>query len=401
MTDGDIQTTNSAAPATLRIIIESTPCVHCKIPNRSSGAFLIGRLQIVVEEPSEAASLGVAKAQEEPLIIHQMEMRLVYEQTANKGTEKGCKTCNTQRHDISSWGFLTERLHLQSGVHDFPFTYELPGHLPTTTTRPLGAGRYMLVATTRTAKGKEFEPLSHQIHLPRSMLPGNEKASVRFFPPTELAAYVVLPSTVHPTGGFNVQMFLTGVVDFSKPVQTRWRLRNLMWKIEEHQTLVSTASAKQVNRLSDVSGVAGEFSKTRTVCQGEKKKWWRSIYDIPGGEITFVFAASMGSESETICDTFPGVNHDDPPHTTQVRHTLVTELTVVEEYTSNTILRRTRLTGAVRVLRMHFNLIVTGMRGRGMSWDKERPPVYEDVSEAPPLYMDERSVNLKPTAPGF
>ena len=43
-------------------------------------------------------------------------------------------------------------------------------------------------------------------------------------------------------------------------------------------------------------------------------------------------------------------------------------------------------TGAARVLRMQFKLVVTTRAGMGISWDEEMPPMYEDVPSSPPGY---------------
>jgi len=43
-------------------------------------------------------------------------------------------------------------------------------------------------------------------------------------------------------------------------------------------------------------------------------------------------------------------------------------------------------TGAARVLRMQFHLLVTERSGLGISWDEEIPPVYENIPASPPSY---------------
>ncbi|CCD23014.1 Ldb19p NDAI_0A08610 [Naumovozyma dairenensis CBS 421] len=54
-------------------------------------------------------------------------------------------------------------------------------------------------------------------------------------------------------------------------------------------------------------------------------------------------------------------------------------------------------TGAARVLRMQFRLLVTERSGLGISWDEEVPPIYQDVrSNGPPTY-DETVVRESPT----
>lgn len=45
-------------------------------------------------------------------------------------------------------------------------------------------------------------------------------------------------------------------------------------------------------------------------------------------------------------------------------------------------------TGAARVLRMQFSLVMTERSGLGIAWDDEVPPVYADVPLSPPEYQN-------------
>lgn len=57
-------------------------------------------------------------------------------------------------------------------------------------------------------------------------------------------------------------------------------------------------------------------------------------------------------------------------------------------------------TGAARVLRMQFRLIVTERSGLGISWDEEVPPIYQDIKLlSPPSY--ERSIIRSATDPSL
>lgn len=51
-------------------------------------------------------------------------------------------------------------------------------------------------------------------------------------------------------------------------------------------------------------------------------------------------------------------------------------------------------TGVGRILRMHFNDILTERRGIGISWDNEAPPIYQDVPPSPPSYSEELSASI-------
>jgi hypothetical protein len=73
---------------------------------------------------------------------------------------------------------------------------------------------------------------------------------------------------------------------------------------------------------------------------------------------------------------------------TEVSHVLIVEMIVTEEHTPIGRPKQATPTGIARVLRMHFNVIVTERAGLGISWDEEQPPLYEDVPLSPPNYQN-------------
>ena len=70
----------------------------------------------------------------------------------------------------------------------------------------------------------------------------------------------------------------------------------------------------------------------------------------------------------------------------EVKHNLVIELIVCEEFCPNKNKALITPTGAARILRMQFNLVVSERAGMGISWDEETPPMYENVPDSPPGY---------------
>ncbi|KAI5309789.1 hypothetical protein KEM55_002411 [Ascosphaera atra] len=349
------------------------------------------------------------------LTLSNMRLRLVYTATTKKPVCKDCPDCSMRTEDLGRWEFLTEPIHLKPGAHDFPFSYLLPGHLPATTMGSLGTVEYSLRATASTSAGEHLPPLHMPLRISRAVLPGNDKTSVRIFPPTNLTGKVVLPSVVHPIGTFPVQMTLSGVVDSHETTQTRWRLRRLIWRIEEHQKLVSTACHRHTHKLSGEAAIAAggpSHHETRIVGHGEEKAGWKTDFSTAGGEIYFEFDASLRPGCEPLCDIFPLLKEDGTtpmnPGALEVRHNLVIELIVAEEFVSLAApggpgaAKNCTPTGAARVLRMLFHLNVTERSGLGISWDEEMPPVYADVPPSPPTYAheveDEAQVGL--TGPG-
>jgi len=111
------------------------------------------------------------------------------------------------------------------------------------------------------------------------------------------------------------------------------------------------------------------------------KTGWKSDFDTIGGEINLEFEASLATRSNhrATCDV-------DSNTGIEVKHNLVLELIVAEEFCPNKNTQLTTPTGAARVLRMQFGLVVTERGGMGISWDEEMPPVYDDVPASPPGY---------------
>ncbi|KAL4891303.1 hypothetical protein BDV59DRAFT_72822 [Aspergillus ambiguus] len=355
-----------AAPAaSLDVIVESPPLMCYGTPANSSGALFSGRLKITVAESASAITLD------------KFDMRLMTKITTKKPVSRECPNCSSRTEELTHWNFLTEPLQLRSGPHEFPFSYLFPGNVPATCNGSLGQIEYFLAARAHNVTGDEYS-FQMPVRIRRAILPGNDKSSIRIFPPTNLTGRIVLPSVVHPIGTFPVQMTLSGVVDKGEETQTRWRLRKMMWRIEEHQKIVSQACTKHVHKIGG-EGKGVLHQETRIIGHNEEKEGWKTDFDTAGGEIAMQFEASINPLSNPVCDL-------EAAGGLEVKHNLVIELIVAEEFCPN---RNTRLitpTGAARVLRMQFHLHVTERSGLGISWDEEMPPVYEDVPASPPGY---------------
>lgn len=90
------------------------------------------------------------------------------------------------------------------------------------------------------------------------------------------------------------------------------------------------------------------------------------------------------SGANILCDI------DDPELGVYVSHVLVVEIVVAEELVHHQRPPDSVVgvpTGAARVLRMQFRIVVTERSGLGIAWDDEVPPLYEDVRAlSPPVY---------------
>jgi len=151
-----------------------------------------------------------------------------------------------------------------------------------------------------------------------------------------------------------------------------------MWRIEEHEKVVTPACPKHAHKIGG-EGKGVEHVHTRIVGNDELKSGWKTDFDTIGGEITMEFEANVSPSKNPLCDV-------DSPAGLEVKHNLVIELIVAEEFCPNYNTRHITPTGAARVLRMQFNLVVTERMGLGVAWDEEMPPVYEDVPASPPGY---------------
>lgn len=360
--------------AKLDVLVESPPLVCYGNPTNSTGALFSGRLRVAISQTAGE------------VILNHFDVRLISKTSTKKPVSNHCPNCATRTDELTRWNFLTENLSLKTGDHDFPFSYLFPGHLSASCDGALGKVEYFLMAHAKRTTGEEFN-LKMPLNVRRALLPGNDRSSIRIFPPTNLTGRVVLPSVVHPIGKFPVEMTLSGVVDRGDDTQTRWRLRKMMWRIEEHQKIVSTACQKHAHKIGG-EGKGVLHQETRVIGHNEEKSGWKTDFDTAGGEIGMLFEASINPTTNPVCDM-------EAPGGLEVKHNLVIELIVAEEFCPNHNTRLITPTGAARVLRMQFNLHVTERSGLGISWDEEMPPVYEDVPASPPGYTkldDTRSV---------
>jgi len=69
-------------------------------------------------------------------------------------------------------------------------------------------------------------------------------------------------------------------------------------------------------------------------------------------------------------------------------------MVVAEEWSPKHKPNQATPTGAARILRTQFHLLLTERPGLGVSWDEETPPVYEDVPASPPHYTNVTDFDL-------
>ncbi|KAH7067485.1 hypothetical protein BKA63DRAFT_522241 [Paraphoma chrysanthemicola] len=348
--------------ASLNMRIESPPIVFYNNAQTSTGAIFSGQLMMNIHEPY--------------VTIQKFEMRLLAIVSTKKPVAQHCADCSSQTTEIHRWDFLTHPTSLRHGPHSFPFSHLLPGHLPATTHGSLATLDYYLSAVATTASGDKITYRSN-IDVKRAIFPGNEKHSIRIFPPTNLTASVKLPPVIHPIGDFPIEMRLSGIVQNKADSQTRWRLRKLNWRIEETQKFIAPACAKHVSKVGgEGKGVLHE--DVRAIANEEVKTGWKT--DFERGEIDVEFQAACNVALKPLCDM-------ESTNGMSVKHNLIIEMVVAEEWAPLKKLSQATPTGAARVLRTQFHLTLTERSGMGIAWDEEQPPVYEDVPASPPTYV--------------
>jgi arrestin-related trafficking adapter 1 len=353
-------------PGKFDMVIESPPLVFYGSTQTSSGALLSGRLKLDVTDPAGEVSLT------------KLVMTLNAAIATKKPVAKDCAECAKRLNNLNTWNFLSEPITYHvSKNNQFPFSFLLPGHLPATTISSLGSVTYHLEVKGMTSNSEEMH-LFHPLKIERAIPPGPEKSSVRIFPPTNLTSRVIMPPVIYPIGTFPLQMIISGVVDKKTDSQTRWRLRKVLWRIEELTKMVSPACPKHGHKIGG-EGKALQHQDERTIGGDELKSGWKSDFDTQGGEITLEFDARLSPSKHPICDM-------DSSAGLEVKHNLMIELIIAEEFCPNKNTSLITPTGAARVLRMQFGLVVTERAGMGISWDEEMPPVYEDVPDSPPGY---------------
>ena len=354
-------------PARLETTIESSPLVMIGPPNQSTGALLSTKIKLLVMDPSGSVTLT------------SWSRTLRAASSSRKPIGKDCPQCITHYDILDKKDIISKPTTYTVQNENFvPFQYLFDGHLPATTNSSLGSIAYELVITATTSTGETIEKIQ-PLTIQRAIPPGPPKSSIRIFPPTNLTGRVQLPPQVHPIGTFPVNMTLSGVVEQQSMSTVRWRLRKLMWRVEEHVRVISSPCPKHAHKVAE--GKALAHDEVKQLGAGEMKTGWKTDFDTAGGEITFEgeFSVATKNSHKPVCNV-------ESPRGHSVSHNLVVELIVAEEFCPIKNPNVITPTGAARVLRMQFALNVTERAGMGISWDEEMPPMYEDVPDSPPGY---------------
>jgi arrestin-related trafficking adapter 1 len=377
--------------------LESPPIVFYGDADSSSGALVSGQLFLNVKEEdfhleSFRATLKVHVVQKRPFAAH-------------------CTECTNQYTEIEKWTFLDSPPPLSKGtflgnnpneeiysltrligVHTFPFSVLLGGHLPTTIDGPLMSISYEFKAEVIPIAGfgspvKFDRILNVKRSLPSAEIPHH---SVRVFPPTNIKASAHFPQVIHPTGVNNLSLRLDGIAKYNAKGSSieYWRLKKLTWKLEEVAKTVAPACAKHTPKdaKDEQSGTAKKgMQRTDTRVIGEKTMFsgWKSSYGgVDNSSVEMELDYQLFKNPKFTCNT---KSRDG----SEVTHQLTLEMVVSQEWAPLNKPSLITQTGVGRILRMHFATVLTERGGIGISWDNEAPPIYQDVPPSPPAYSHE------------
>ncbi|KAL9623734.1 MAG: hypothetical protein Q9160_001964 [Pyrenula sp. 1 TL-2023] len=350
------------------LLIESPPLVFYGSTRQSTGALLSGRIIIGVQSPHDEVQVASLSMQLRGII------------TVKKSVSKDCPHCQQRANELQKWDLMKEPKTVKKGDEiEFPLSYLFDGGLPATVTdAPLGAIQYFLDLSARTVAGEETK-VRRELKIQRAIPAGPDRTAIRIFPPTNLAGRCVMPNVIHPIGAFPIELILSGVVDKRDKAVVRWRLRKVMWRIEEQSRMVSHACPKHADKVGGPDK-GRKHEDVHTIGSGEMKEGWKTDFDTAGGEITLQFEANLTASKRPVCDT-------DTEGGFFLSHSLIIETIVSEERsTSAKRVDDIQSTGAARILRMSFAMPVTNREGMGISWDEEIPPMYREVPASPPVY---------------
>jgi hypothetical protein len=367
--------------------IESPPAVMYGDAENSTGALVSGQLQLAVKDT--------------PFEVEGFKARLEIHIIRKRPYKDHCHDCTNQKTELKSWEMISGPASLSkgklkrdpcninchiltcTGVHYYPFSALLEGHLPASTDNSVVTVRYDFTAEVKPKAGPALK-LLRVINVKRSLpVPETPHHSVRIFPPTNITSSVHYPNVIHPIGSNKLELRLEGIIKSNPDLKTieYWKLKRLSWKIEEHLNTVVPACQKHSPKdpeTGEPTNKGLKRSEARTVGSGDLGSGWKADYS-PNGNVEMEIEYQVNPALKPVCD----MKSNDG---TEITHQLVIEMVVAQEYAPVNQPKHVTPTGVARILRMHFGTVVTERAGLGVSWDNEAPPIYQDVPPSPPSY---------------
>ncbi|KAF2863137.1 hypothetical protein K470DRAFT_262267 [Piedraia hortae CBS 480.64] len=264
------QRAQSTGPVKMDMVIESPPVMFLGTPSESTGALMSGRLQLW---PKEGA-----------VVMTSIVMFLECTTKTGCPSNTKCKECKTDVRDLYEWNFFYKPHSFEPSEHpcELPFSHLIPGHLPSTTLGSLCSIEYSLHVRARSDNNVESE-FRRELEISRALRANGERTYIRVFPPSDLQMHVTLPLAVYQFGEFEMKIIIKNV---KEKKDTRWELRKLHWRVEEHEVMshigcekhrvahesesraevgeAAHSSSEAVHRLMEAADSSGETAQTTT-----------------------------------------------------------------------------------------------------------------------------------------
>ncbi|WPK23078.1 hypothetical protein PUMCH_000302 [Australozyma saopauloensis] len=266
------QSEDPPASFSLRIKLESPPIVLYGQAHELSGSILSGVLTLDVLNLSRTTlrggltanlalspvSLAVSIACEE-VMLEIVTLQLIQTFHVLKpfmptsSLILACKNCAHRETVLAEWDISLLRCSFAVGSYAYPFSHLMPGLL--TGSSKLGDAssctyiRYELSATARSVDGKEVKAVL-PLEILRSILRGPDKNSLRVFPPTEVVTSAVLPGVMYPKSTLPIELRMENIVNENHT--RRWRMRKLLWKLQESTQVRAFACKHHQSKLESI-----------------------------------------------------------------------------------------------------------------------------------------------------
>ncbi|KAF1982439.1 hypothetical protein K402DRAFT_340325 [Aulographum hederae CBS 113979] len=360
-------------PAKLKVVIESPPVCFIRKPALSTGAIFTGLLKVTVTEPG--------------VVFDTFDLQFLCTEKAKKPVANHCPECSLKTSEMKKWTVLAAPKPLAPGEHDFPFSWHIPGHLPATTHGHLVDLDYHLFAEAKTSKG-DIITITEPVLIRRAIQQPESKESNRNFPPTNILGVMTMDNTIYPMQTeIDLQLRIKNVVTHKENAMSRWALRKVIWRIEETEQYVSPACPKHSDKLGG-TGKGIQHEHVKCIGDGVMNKGWKSDFSLEDSSIEMEITAGLDAAIKSACDV-------EATNGLRVKHHVVIECVINEEWAPDHKPKHIASTGAARILKTTFGVVLTDRAGMNISWDEEAPPVYQDVPPSPPLYAEAPEYDLK------
>lgn len=190
-----------------------------------------------------------------------------------------CKLCSIRKNILAEWDVSLSKCVFSLGSYAYPFSHLLPGLL--TASSKLGDPssstyiRYELLATAKSFNNEVSVVLPLEIL--RSILRGPDKNSLRVFPPTEVVTSAVLPGVMYPKSTLPIELRMENIVNESRT--RRWRMRKLLWKLEESTQVRAYACKQHQSKLASITSNQKLQQEAKALRGESGRKGFRGGFD--------------------------------------------------------------------------------------------------------------------------